>query len=36
VHVYAPRLTAMTHYDFRDGVLETRATVRYQLGTAIP
>ena len=36
VHVYAPRLTAMTYYDFWDGVLETRATVHYQLGTAIP
>jgi hypothetical protein len=36
VHVYAPRLTAMTYYDFKDGVLKTRATVRYQLGTAIP
>jgi Cysteine dioxygenase type I len=36
VHVYAPRLTAMTYYDFRDGILETRATVRYDLGTAIP
>jgi hypothetical protein len=36
VHVYAPRLTAMTYYNFRDGVLETRETVRYQLGAAIP
>jgi Cysteine dioxygenase type I len=36
VHVYAPRLTAMTYYDFWDGILETRATVRYQLGRAIP
>jgi predicted metal-dependent enzyme (double-stranded beta helix superfamily) len=36
VHVYAPRLTAMTYYDFRDGILESRATVHYQLGTAIP
>jgi predicted metal-dependent enzyme (double-stranded beta helix superfamily) len=36
VHVYAPRLTAMTYYDFRDGILATRATVSYQLGTAIP
>jgi hypothetical protein len=36
VHVYAPRLTAMTYYDFKDGILETRATLRYELGTAIP
>jgi hypothetical protein len=36
VHVYAPRLTAMTYYDFTDGLLGARATVRYQLGTAIP
>jgi hypothetical protein len=36
VHVYAPRLTAMTYYDFRDGILETKAMVRYQLGAAIP
>jgi hypothetical protein len=36
VHVYAPRLTEMTYYDFKDGILETRATVRYPLGTAIP
>ena len=36
VHVYAPRLRAMTYYDFRDGILEARATVGYQLGTAIP
>jgi predicted metal-dependent enzyme (double-stranded beta helix superfamily) len=36
VHVYAPRLTAMTYYNFSNGLLEARATVRYQLGTAIP
>lgn len=36
VHVYAPRLTTMTYYEFRNGILEARATVRYQLGTAIP
>ena len=36
VHVYAPRLTAMTYYEFGGGILEARATVHYQLGTAIP
>jgi predicted metal-dependent enzyme (double-stranded beta helix superfamily) len=36
VHVYAPRLTAMTYYNFSNGLPEARATVRYQLGTAIP
>jgi predicted metal-dependent enzyme (double-stranded beta helix superfamily) len=36
VHVYAPRLTAMTYYEFSRGILEARATVRYRLGTAIP
>jgi Cysteine dioxygenase type I len=35
VHVYAPRLTAMTYYDFRDGILESRATVRDELGTVV-
>jgi predicted metal-dependent enzyme (double-stranded beta helix superfamily) len=36
VHVYAPRLTAMTYYEFSDGLLDARVTVRYRLGTAIP
>jgi predicted metal-dependent enzyme (double-stranded beta helix superfamily) len=36
VHVYAPRLTAMTYYEFSNDILETRASVRYQLGTASP
>ena len=36
VHVYAPRLTAMTYYEFSNGILEARTTVHYQLGTAIP
>jgi hypothetical protein len=36
VHLYGPRLTAMTYYDFSDGLLEARATVRYKLGMAIP
>jgi len=36
VHVYAPRLTAMTYYEFSAGILEARATVHYRLGTAIP
>jgi predicted metal-dependent enzyme (double-stranded beta helix superfamily) len=36
IHVYAPRLTAMTYYEFSGGILEARATVRYRLGTAIP
>jgi predicted metal-dependent enzyme (double-stranded beta helix superfamily) len=36
VHVYAPRLTAMTYYEFSNGILEARASVRYQLGMASP
>ena len=36
VHVYAPRLTAMTYYEYSHGLVETRATVRYQPGMAIP
>jgi hypothetical protein len=36
VHVYAPRLTAMTYYEFEGGILEGRATVHYQLGAAFP
>jgi predicted metal-dependent enzyme (double-stranded beta helix superfamily) len=36
VHVYAPRLTTMTYYQLSNGLLEARATVRYELGAAIP
>jgi hypothetical protein len=36
VHVYAPRLTAMTYYELSHGHLEARATVRSELGSAIP
>jgi predicted metal-dependent enzyme (double-stranded beta helix superfamily) len=36
VHVYAPRLTTMTYYGFRSGLLEARVTERYHLGAAIP
>jgi predicted metal-dependent enzyme (double-stranded beta helix superfamily) len=36
VHVYAPRLTGMTYYEFSDGLLDARATIRYKFGTAIP
>jgi Cysteine dioxygenase type I len=30
VHVYAPRLTAMTYYELPGGILKPRETVRYQ------
>ena len=36
VHVYAPRLTAMTYYELSDGHLEARVMVRSELGSAIP
>ena len=36
VHVYSPRLKAMTYYEFSNGLLGARTTVRYQLGNAIP
>ena len=36
VHVYAPRLTSMTHYRLDDGVLLTERTVRYRLGEVLP
>jgi predicted metal-dependent enzyme (double-stranded beta helix superfamily) len=36
VHVYAPRLTAMTFYEISDGRLETGRTVRYRLGEETP
>jgi predicted metal-dependent enzyme (double-stranded beta helix superfamily) len=35
VHVYAPRLTAMTFYEMSDGQLESGRTVRYRLGEVI-
>jgi mannose-6-phosphate isomerase-like protein (cupin superfamily) len=36
VHTYAPRLTAMTHYDLAQGRLVNGRTVRYRFGAAIP
>ena len=36
VHVYAPRLTGMTYYEFTDGILRARASVNCQPGTAQP
>lgn len=36
VHVYAPRLTAMTYYEISNDLLEAKATIRSELGTAIP
>jgi quercetin dioxygenase-like cupin family protein len=36
VHAYAPRLTAMTHYDVANGRLVAGRTVRYRFGAAIP
>jgi hypothetical protein len=36
VHVYTPRLTAMTYYEFSNGLLEATATVRSELGSAMP
>ncbi len=36
VHAYAPRLTAMTHYDLAQGRLVTGPTVRYRFGAALP
>jgi hypothetical protein len=35
VHVYAPRLTAMTYYEFSNGLLEAKATVRSEPGTRL-
>ena len=35
VHVYSPRLTAMTYYEITDGRLEPGQTIRYRLGEAI-
>jgi hypothetical protein len=36
VHVYAPRLTSMTHYRLDDGILRAEKTVRYRLGHVVP
>ncbi|HWD52646.1 MAG TPA: cysteine dioxygenase family protein [Acidimicrobiales bacterium] len=36
VHTYAPRLTAMTHYDMANRRLVPGRTVRYRLGAPIP
>ncbi len=36
VHVYAPRLTAMTHYRIVDGRLRPEKTVRYRVGNVVP
>jgi hypothetical protein len=36
VHVYAPRLTAMTHYRLDGGVLLAEKTLHYRLGDVIP
>ncbi len=36
VHVYAPRLTAMTNYRLDDGVLLPGKTVHYRLGDVVP
>lgn len=36
VHVYAPRLTAMTYYEVTDERVEPGRTVRYHLGAVIP
>ena len=36
VHVYAPRLTSMTHYRIVGGRLRPEKTVRYQMGDVVP
>jgi len=36
VHVYAPRLTTMTHYRIVGGRLLAEKTVRYQRGAIVP
>ncbi len=36
VHVYAPRLTSMTHYRIVDGHLRPEKTVRYQMDDVVP
>jgi hypothetical protein len=35
VHVYAPRLTSMTHYRIDGGALEALRTVHYRLGDVV-
>ena len=35
VHVYAPRLTSMTHYRLDHGALLTERTVHYRLGELV-
>jgi hypothetical protein len=35
VHVYAPRLTSMTHYRLDNGALRTERTVHYRLGELV-
>jgi hypothetical protein len=35
VHIYAPRLTSMTHYRLDGGTLEVEKTVRYRLGDVV-
>ena len=36
VHVYAPRLTSMTHYRLGEGLLTPQHTVHYRLGHLVP
>lgn len=36
VHVYAPRLTSMTHYRLDSGALLVQRTVHYRLGDVVP
>jgi predicted metal-dependent enzyme (double-stranded beta helix superfamily) len=36
VHVYAPRLTSMTHYRLDGGVLQAERTDHYRLGDLVP
>jgi hypothetical protein len=36
VHVYAPRLTSMTHYRLNAGILSPERTVHYRLGDVVP
>jgi predicted metal-dependent enzyme (double-stranded beta helix superfamily) len=35
VHVYAPRLTSMTHYRIDGGVLRAEQTISYRLGAVV-
>jgi len=36
VHVYAPRLTSMTHYRIDGGLLVAEGSVHYRLGHVVP